>query len=63
MHFFEWWAGLNPWIRFGVAVVLLLISTVLWLAGQIWIWGWVAGGVLLLFCFPSDAERKGYHDF
>jgi hypothetical protein len=25
--------------------------------------GWAAGIVLLLFSFPSDSQKKGYHDF
>jgi hypothetical protein len=56
MGFLEWWAGLSPWFRFGVAGVLLLISTVLWLAGKFWPWGWAAGSVLLLFSFPSGSD-------
>lgn len=63
MGFFEWWGGLSPWLRFGVAGVLLLSSTVLWFTGTFWPWGWAAGGVLLLFSFPSGPEKKGYQDF
>jgi hypothetical protein len=63
MRFFQWWGGLSPWIRFGIAVALLLVSTVLWLGGRFWPWGWVAGAVLLTFSFPSGPEKKGYHDF
>jgi hypothetical protein len=59
----EWWAGLSPWLRFGVALAFLLLSTGLWLAGKFWPWGWAIGIVLLFFSFPSDAQRKGYHDF
>jgi hypothetical protein len=59
----EWWGGLSPWLRYGVALVFLLISTILYFAGTFWPWGWAVGGVLLLLSFPSSAEKKGYHDF
>jgi hypothetical protein len=54
-----------PWyLRAGVALVFLLISTVLWFgANRFWPWGWVVGAVLLVFSFPNSAEKKGYHDF
>lgn len=58
-----WWNEL-PWqLRAGVAVLLLLASTVLLLIGYVWIWGWVVGAILLPFSFPNDAQRRGYHDF
>jgi len=63
MRFVEMWAGLSPWLRFGVALAFLLVSTGLWLADRFWPWGWAIGIVLLLFSFPSDAQKKGYHDF
>jgi hypothetical protein len=63
MGIFEWWGGLSPWIRFGVAIGFLLLSTVILLFDRIWIWGWVVGTVLLIFSFPSGPEKKGYHDF
>jgi hypothetical protein len=44
-------------------LLLLLISTGLWLADTFWPWGWLMGAILLMFSFPNDAERKGYHDF
>jgi len=59
----DWWAGLSPWLRFGVAGLFLLSSTVLLLLGQFWPWGWGVGAVLLVFSFPNDAEKRGYHDF
>jgi hypothetical protein len=59
---FGWWAGLSPWVRFGVSGSFLLLSTALWLSGYFWPWGWAAGGVLLIFSFPSESERRGYHD-
>jgi hypothetical protein len=59
----SWWTGL-PWkLRMGVALALLLLSTILFFAGYLWIWGWLIGVVLLMFSFPNDAEKRGYHDF
>lgn len=59
----EWWTGLPWWLRVGVSLVFLLISTVIWFSGYFWPYGWAVGIVLLLFSFPSAGERKGYHDF
>ena len=63
MVFIEWWTGLNTWFKVGVSLLLLLISTILWFAGRFWPWGWGAGIILLLFSFPNDAQKRGYHDF
>jgi hypothetical protein len=63
MGLIEWWVGLPWWLRAGVAVAFLLVSTIFWLAGRFWPWGWAIGIVLLIFSFPSKSERKGYHDF
>jgi len=41
----------------------LLASTVLWFAGRFWPWGWAVGVILLLFSFPNEAQKRGYHDF
>ena len=60
---FSYWAGL-PWkLRMGVALAFLLVSTVLFVMDYFWPWGWAVGAVLLIFSFPNDAEKKGYHDF
>jgi hypothetical protein len=61
--FFEWWAGLNTFLKLAVAILLLGVSTAFWFAGRFWPWGWAAGIVLLLFSGPNDAQKKGYHDF
>ncbi|MFO0926087.1 MAG: hypothetical protein U0736_03485 [Gemmataceae bacterium] len=59
----DWWAGL-PWqLRYGVALLFLLASTVLWLRGTFWPWGWAIGVAFLLFAGPSGPRKKGYHDF
>ena len=58
---FGWWANLSPWIRYGVAVFFLLLSTVLFFGFQrLWPWGWAVGTVLLFLAGPSDSEKKGY---
>ena len=59
----DWWTGLNWKLRLAVAVSLLLVSTVLYFADVFWPWGWVMGTGLLMFSFPNDAEKRGYHDF
>ncbi len=63
MGYFGWWTGLPWWLRLSVAVLFLLSSTVMLLLGVFWPWGWAVGVALLFFSFPSDSERKGYHDF
>jgi hypothetical protein len=32
---FEWWGDLNPWFRYGVAVVILGLSTAMALGGTV----------------------------
>lgn len=49
----ECWADLPPWLRYGIAGIFLLISTVLWFCGRFWPWGWAVGIVLLLFAGTS----------
>lgn len=60
MGFFEWWSERSAWIRYGVAGVFILISTLLLLGGVVWFWGWAVGGILLLFAGRSQSERNGY---
>jgi hypothetical protein len=61
MRFFAWWSGL-PWgVRYGLAGLFILLSTVLFLVDVLWPWGWVLGILMFLFGGPSDSEKKGYH--
>jgi hypothetical protein len=60
LRLFEWWAGLPWWARYGTAMVFLLISTGLLLAGKFGPWGWGIGGMMLLFGGQSESEKKGY---
>jgi hypothetical protein len=59
----DWWTGLAWKLRAGVALGFLLLSTVIFFCGSFWVWGWAIGVALLLFSFPSEAEKRGYHDF
>jgi len=61
MRFIQWWYGLPLWLRLGIALLLILISTLLWFcADRFWPWGWAMGVILLLFSGPSSSEKKGY---
>jgi hypothetical protein len=61
---FEWYGGLPSWLRFSAALFFLLIATLMWLlADRVWIWCWAVGIALLLFAFPTQGEKKGFHDF
>lgn len=53
-NWFEWWVGLSPWVRYGVSLFFLAISTVIWLCGYFWPWGWAVGGALLFASFLID---------
>ena len=44
----EWFSGLPGWLKYGLSLALLGVSTLLFFCGILWIWGWVAGGVLLV---------------
>ncbi len=57
----SWWSEQNAWVRYGVAALLLAISTLLFFAGVIWPWGWVVGFIMLMFAGPSRSEKNGYH--
>jgi hypothetical protein len=61
----EFYGGLSPWLRFGLAGLFLLAGGVLLLVGAVRpaLWCLAVGAVLLVFAFPSKAERHGYHDF
>jgi hypothetical protein len=67
--FFQWWAGLGTPARLGVAVSILVLGVICWFAFGFhpWLWRlsivcWALGAGLLIFAFPSDSEKKGYHD-
>jgi hypothetical protein len=41
-------------------VLLLLLSTAMFIGGTFWPWGWAVGMVLLFFSGKSSSEKKGY---
>jgi hypothetical protein len=66
MWFLEWWASLRAWVRYPVAVSVLVGSTIgfatlhSWGYVSLWSLGWALGVILLLYG-PSDASKRGYH--
>ncbi len=57
----NWWWEQTPWLRYGIAILFLAISTGLFfLADRIWPWGWAIGVVLLMLAGPSIREKRGY---
>lgn len=58
---FEWWYDINHWARKGIAVGILLLTTIIFLCGWFWPWGWAVGGVLLLFSGRNDSDKSGYN--
>lgn len=63
MGLLEWYFGFPPLVRFLISLVPLALSTVLWLAGSFWPWGWGIGAVLLCASFPTDGERNKWGDW
>lgn len=50
----DWWIDLPSWLKYGVALLVLAISGVMWIAGWFWPWGWGVGGVLLMAALCID---------
>ncbi|HWX20835.1 MAG TPA: hypothetical protein VN578_13130 [Candidatus Binatia bacterium] len=50
-NLFEWWLGRPKSVRYAVAFSLLGASTVFYVLGRVWFWGWACGGALLLINF------------
>jgi hypothetical protein len=52
-EFFAWWGGLNPVLRFGLTMTVLLIGALL-LVADAWLWGLsilVIGVIMLIATF------------
>ena len=63
MQFLEWWASLSAWIRYPVAFLVILVSTIGFaiLRGEGYYWGRILGlgwalGFILLIIGPSKAD-------
>jgi hypothetical protein len=63
MFLFEWYFGFPPLMRFLIALVPLGISTVMFLNGTIWPWGWIVGAVMLCCALPSRGEKSEWGDW
>lgn len=51
---FEWWSDLSKGARYGVSILFLGVSTLLYFCGYFWPWGWAVGGVLFLAAVVMD---------
>jgi hypothetical protein len=58
MWLIEFWTGLPMWLRLLVPLGLLGASTIMWLDGWIWPYGWIVGSVLLVACIPDKKRSK-----
>jgi len=67
----DWWRRLPALVRIPVAVAVILLATLVFVrppgvdgrgngaaVGLLF-----ALGIILLFTGPTDAQKKGYHDF
>ena len=61
--FWDWYVELPWYLRYGVGVLLIALSTVLLLVGRVWIWGWILGAIALLFASRTQAEKNGYRNY
>jgi hypothetical protein len=58
----DWWSELPAWLRYGVAIVFLLVGGLVMVGGG-FRFGAAAvaiGFALLVVGGPSDSEKKGY---
>jgi hypothetical protein len=59
----DWWRRLPALVRIPIAIGTISFATFLFASGLRVAIGLFALGVVLLFSGPSDAQKKGYHDF
>ena len=59
---FDLWYESPVWLRAGIGLILIGISTCLFFfADRIWIWGWAIGFIFLLF--SGAGKNKGGYNF
>lgn len=59
MGVIEWWCDLSRKQKHLFSAVLLGISTVIFLTtGRIWIYGWIAGGILAFCTMIGVADNE-----
>ena len=51
------WLIYSRLTRLVVGLILLGVSTVIWMSGYFWPWGWVVGGILLLAAIPGGGKK------
>jgi hypothetical protein len=63
MGIFDWWFRIPSHFRYGVGIVLILVSTALYVfTDRLWPWGWVVGSVMLVFGFTGPEKRETPND-
>ena len=58
----RWWSESSGWIKYGFPVVLLAVSTIAWLAGCFWPWGWAVGAALLVASVAFSDVKSGWEN-
>jgi hypothetical protein len=62
MGLIDFWYDLPTWLRAGLGLFFIAISTALFFfADRIWPWGWVVGIIFLIFC--NAGKNKGGYNF
>ncbi len=57
---FDWFLDIPLWLRALIGLGFLAVSTVFWLSGWFWPWGWAVGGIILLASIPSGRRQSRY---
>ncbi len=49
----DWFFDTPLWIRALIGLGLLAVSTLFWMGGRFWPWGWAVGVIILLASIPN----------